>query len=306
MTFGFGRRRDPVALDPLKDICGIPSLERLDGAVVHLPHGGRDFVEKPTVVGDDEESADVLGPPVLQMPRKPGNPFDVEVVGRLVEHENVPLADQEGRESEAAPLAARERAHPRLPVEVSDEARYDVADFGVGGPFVLGGLSHERIAHCRVCVEGVVLLKHADAQASAPGHKAFGRVERSRKDSQKRRFSAAVSADDADSVPFPDSEGCRIEDDAVGVLQPDRLRSEKMSHHFASATQAPAAGPFARTARRFGNSIAARIARRSACAASEARRATVGPEPERMAVAPKRLARSTTSSRSGRSEKAGA
>ncbi|BDB42779.1 hypothetical protein IWGMT90018_32250 [Mycobacterium kiyosense] len=54
LSLGLRGGRLPVPLDPLQDIRGVPALERFDDAVVHLPSGGGDFVEKPAVVGDHQ------------------------------------------------------------------------------------------------------------------------------------------------------------------------------------------------------------------------------------------------------------
>ncbi len=57
LALGLGRRRDPLALDPLQDIGSVPSLERFDDPVVHLPHRGADLVEEPSVVRHDRQAA---------------------------------------------------------------------------------------------------------------------------------------------------------------------------------------------------------------------------------------------------------
>ena len=55
LPLGLGDRRHPVALHPLQHVRGVPALERLDDAVVHLPGRGRHLVEEPPVVGHHHE-----------------------------------------------------------------------------------------------------------------------------------------------------------------------------------------------------------------------------------------------------------
>ena len=68
-----------------------------------------DVVEKRAVVADDEQRAGELEQQLLEQVER----LDVEIVRRLVEHEQVERAREQPREQQAIALAARERAHRR-------------------------------------------------------------------------------------------------------------------------------------------------------------------------------------------------
>ena len=85
----------PVPLDALQHIRRVAAFERFDDPVVHLPCRGGDFVEEPAVVGHHQQAAGVARPALLQMAGQPGDAFDVEVVGGLVEGDHVPFAHQQ-------------------------------------------------------------------------------------------------------------------------------------------------------------------------------------------------------------------
>src|SRR5205807_9872478 len=80
-----GERLDPGALGTGEDPGRVPALVRADGEVGHFPGARTDGVEEPPVVRDDDQGT----PPPEQVPGQPGDPGDVEVVGRLVEDEQV-------------------------------------------------------------------------------------------------------------------------------------------------------------------------------------------------------------------------
>ena len=101
-----GHLRHAIALDALQNVCRIPALERIDRAVMHFPHGIGDLVEKPTVVSHREQRARSLGPAPVQIRCQPGDGVHVQMVRRLVEHQNVPVTDQKTRQVDAAALAA--------------------------------------------------------------------------------------------------------------------------------------------------------------------------------------------------------
>ena len=130
LALGLGDGGHPVALDALQDVRRVAALERFDDAVVHLPGGGADLVEEPPVVGDDDEAAGSGRPALLEVPGEPGDALDVEVVGGLVEEDDVLVADEERGERDAAALAAGEVADGRVPGDVASEAGDDVADCG--------------------------------------------------------------------------------------------------------------------------------------------------------------------------------
>ena len=52
-----GNRGHTVALHALQDICGVTALERIDLAVVDLPHTGANLVQEPAIVRDHEHGA---------------------------------------------------------------------------------------------------------------------------------------------------------------------------------------------------------------------------------------------------------
>ena len=113
----------PVPLDSLQHVGGVAALERLDDSVVHLPRRGRHLVEEPAVVGHQQQPAGVAGPALPQVGGQPGDALDVEVVGRLVERDDVPVADQQRRQLDPPPLATAERADHGVPGDVGRPGR---------------------------------------------------------------------------------------------------------------------------------------------------------------------------------------
>ena len=157
--------RGAVALGAGQHVGGVAAVERVHDAVVDFPGLGADFVEEPAVVGDHEEGA-LVGPPAgLQVPGQPGDAFDVEVVGGLVEHDDVVVLDQELGQGHAPLLPAGERVDVGVPVDVGHQAAHDLADLRVAGPFVVGLVADDRGTDGEVAVEHVALVQVADVDA---------------------------------------------------------------------------------------------------------------------------------------------
>ena len=200
------------ALDALQHVGRVPALELLDLPVVHLPHAEADLVEEPAVVRDDEQRARLPRPAALEVVGQPGDGVDVEVVGGLVEHEHVEVADEHAGEVHATTLPAGELADSAVPGDVGDEAADDAADPRVRRPRVLGHVADDRVGDGGLRVERVGLLERADGDPAAPHDAAGVGLERTCEQREQRRLAVAVAADDADAVALVDPERDRVED----------------------------------------------------------------------------------------------
>ena len=108
-----------------------------------------DGVEEPPVVGDDHERPAPRG----EVAREPVDALDVEVVRGLVEEEQLGMAEQELRERDAPPLAARQRRDRRVEAlreaaerDAAEQPVEHVAEAGVGRPLVVGAPADELVA----------------------------------------------------------------------------------------------------------------------------------------------------------------
>ena len=93
------------ALELLLEPAGVVAGERDAAAAVQLQDPLRDVVEEVAVVGDGDDGARVL----LEEPLQPLDRLGVEVVGRLVEQQQVGVLEQQPAERDAALLAAGQR-----------------------------------------------------------------------------------------------------------------------------------------------------------------------------------------------------
>ena len=106
-----GDRRPLFALDAPGEVRGVARPGVLaarhvqEGAPpIEFEHLGRDAVEHVTVVGDEHEAAGEVGEPPLEK----GDGVEVEVVRRLVEHEQVVLAGEQAGKGHALALPTRQ------------------------------------------------------------------------------------------------------------------------------------------------------------------------------------------------------
>ena len=115
-------------------------------------------------MGDDQHRAAARG----QVAGQPGDRLDVEVVGRLVEQQQVGMVEQRVRERDPAPLAAGETADRGVePVGEAAEARRRRAGrrgpprkIAVAGPLVLGAVAdQQRRRRSSPAVELVALVE---------------------------------------------------------------------------------------------------------------------------------------------------
>ena len=231
LTLLLGRCRDPITFDALKDVGRVSALEGFDDPIVDLPGLRAHLVEEPPIVGHKQQSPGVLRPPVLHMRRQPGDAVDVEVVRRLIEDEQVPVADQQGGQGHPASLSAGEAGDRGIPVEIGDESGDDVACLGIGRPFVVGHVTDDGEADARLGVEVVALAEHAQPQTTPVGHPPGIGIDGAGEHAQQARLAVAVAPDDADHVPGVDADGHGVEDDAGGVFEVQGFGPEKMCHN---------------------------------------------------------------------------
>ena len=134
---------------------------------------------------------------------EPGDALDVEVVGRLVEEQQLGVGDEQPGEREPAALATGHRAdrgcrgRRRRGADAAEQPGQDVADAGVAGPDVLGQVAEHGLADRPPGVERVLLGEHADADAVGAtllGDAAGVGLLQAGHDAQQRGLAAAVDA----------------------------------------------------------------------------------------------------------------
>ncbi len=109
------------------------------------PTSGADRVEEPAVVASPPAAPAARRS--RQMLGQPGDALDVEVVRRLVEHDDVVAGHQHRGQRHPASLAAGEPARPRVSRSTPDSRSVDdVAGRGVGGPLVVGPTADDDVA----------------------------------------------------------------------------------------------------------------------------------------------------------------
>ncbi len=237
-----GERRLALALGPRQDIGGVAAVVLVDGAALDVPDPVADLVEEPPVVGDDDDR----GLQGVQVRGQPGDALDVEVVGRLVEQEEVGAlgeargpsigaAGQDPGEVDAPALAAGEDPDPRIEplgqerrVEAAEQAAEDFADLRRGGPLVGVGVAEQGGADARLVRERVALPEVGDGGAAGVDDAARVGLVGARDELQQRRLPVAVAADHADALPGGDAERDRVEDDLLGVGLGDVLEVHKI------------------------------------------------------------------------------
>lgn len=112
--------------------------------------------------------ADECGAPFPQVAREPGDALDVQVVGGLVEDDQVLLLDEQLGERDAPPLTAGERTDDGVEplreagqVEPAEQPGEHVPDLGVPRPLVVRQVPDDLVPDGGGGVEGVVLGEHS-------------------------------------------------------------------------------------------------------------------------------------------------
>src|SRR5215212_7947857 len=233
-TFGERRRGrrgsgdEPLVPDPMRLVgrrAELPVPERLVVADVSFEPPnlavaleredvGRDPVEEPAVVADDDHTAGEALEPRLQGPQR----VDVEIVRRLVEEEEVATGLEQLREVDAVPLAAGKLTDDLLLVTAPEvEAR----DIGTGGDLAIadhdrldarGDLLEDRPIRLEL-VAPLVDIRELDrvADRDAPGVRRFLADEHP----EERRLARSVRPDDPDDPRARQRERQILDQEAV-------------------------------------------------------------------------------------------
>ena len=227
-------------------------------------------------------------PAALEVPGQPGDALDVEVVGRLVQHQQVGAGDQGRGQRDPAALAAGEPVGRACPGRSGQpEPGQHLADRGVAGPLVHLAVPRPGPRRGRSRRGGSVRWStYADPEAAGAGDPAGVRRLLAGEEAQQRGLAAAVAADHAGPLARADAERDAVQHDRgrvrLGhVLQRDERGAPSSWPPSSSATtRAPGTGPYATRTVRQTPAPASAAASRTAASRDRDRNAQVGPEPE--------------------------
>ena len=252
--------RPGVPLDALAVVGAVVAPEHRQPAIAQLPDPRHRGIEERAVVRRHEQGARAAPEVLLQ----PFDGADVEVVGRLVEQEQVRIGDDEAgergprllaagdRRGRAGPLVAhepeaRERLVDPLVERVAAQDVEAVLEVGVGGA---GGVTvvleasqllghplevRRAVPHGRAevgrrherLVEVRLLAQQAEAEAPLAGRAAAVRLVLPGGDPEQRRLAGAVGPDEADALPGSDRGRDPVEDHERADLAHDALEPDK-------------------------------------------------------------------------------
>ena len=238
-------------------IRGVASRITREPSAIEFGDARRHLVEKGAIVRDEDHAAGELD----QQRFEPRDGFDVEVVGRLVEQQQVGLDHHRARERDALALAARQIGDARIGVEL--EAGHHAFETMRDRPAVDGierALRRSELVHRLVGVigcdamRGVLVGNHqrSRGQAARHGFEHVG-IERQRRllldqrhrdargardasivwiaqardQRQQRRFARTVAPDQADALTALDMQRNVVEQCDVSECEFDAGKGEE-------------------------------------------------------------------------------
>ena len=215
---GLRRGGLPLALGAGEDVRRVAALVHVDGGVVDLPGLLAHGVEEPAVVGDDHQRAGARH----QVPGEPVHRLDVEVVGGLVEQQQVVVLQEQPCQRAPATLPARETVDDAFEVDPREQHLHDLAGGAVGRPLVLVLARQHHVAHPGARLRGVGLGEVAEPQPARLGHPARVGALTAGEQVEERGLAVAVAADDPDPLARRQAEADLAEQraDAVGLRHP--------------------------------------------------------------------------------------
>ena len=140
------------------------------------------------------------------------------MVGGLVEHEHIVVANQQAREVHATALTARELAHHALPGHIANKTGQNLARTRARRPLVLRRVAHNGMMHGIGVDKLVLLAEQSDRRAAAVRHAAVVGFQRAGEYTQQRRLAVAVFADNTNAVALAHAERHAIENMLGGKL----------------------------------------------------------------------------------------
>ncbi len=185
----------------------VTAFDADDAAVVDavdFDHAADYVVEKVAVVGDDDAGEGSLGEQLFE----PEDALEIEVVGGLVEEEQVGVEDELAGDGEAAAPTAGER--PGLGRALGEPSAAE-RERNARTEFALISGRRERMGDS--LVDGLIgrevgLLRDvAGAQIAARVERAFIGLEFAGEDLEERGLTGPVGADQAEAFAFGDAEG---------------------------------------------------------------------------------------------------
>ena len=200
----------------LREVAVIVAPVEKEVAVADLGGALRKLVQKLAVVRDHQDRAGIP----LQILLEPAQDLQIEVVGRLVEHQQIRLLGEQPREVGAHDPAAAERARGFFKIRLLErQSLQDALGLwfkGMSGVFVLGvrgGQGKDGF----VARRGALLRQEAQRGAPVQDDTAFVRRVFLEDEREQRRFPRAVGTDQADALAPVDLQGGVAEESASRV-----------------------------------------------------------------------------------------
>jgi hypothetical protein len=162
------------------------------------------------------------------VPAQPVDRLDVEVVGRLVEQQQVAFGGEQAGQGDPAALTAGQPRRLGGQVDVADQ-------FGHHGPGQRvrlprhrrrGPVGEQHLRHRALQLVG--LTQVAGAQPGAARHPPGVRLDRPCEQAEQGRLARAVAADDADPLPGRDAKRDAVKQRPVSVRLSHTLQADQV------------------------------------------------------------------------------
>ena len=175
-------------------------------------HQVHDAIQEVAVVADEDDGAGIGAEHFLQHVQR----FQIEVVGGLVQHQQVGGLGERARQHQAAALAAGQRAERRARLLRREQEILHVADDMLGLSADRDGIAAaagQGFAERPVGIETfAALVERGHGEVGAEPHRAAVGRERAGEKADQRGLAAAVGADDADAVAAHHAQGEVLDD----------------------------------------------------------------------------------------------
>jgi hypothetical protein len=198
------------------EVGGVAALVDIALPTVQLDHPGGDPVQQVPVVADQDHRPGHLGQSLLQ----PGHGGQVQMVGRLVEHEQVEGLGQDPGQGHALGLPPRQGGH----VGPCPVPHAEAFEGGGGLPALPHRLGHGARRELRI------LVQPADRAAPAPAHPPLLGTVHPGDDAEQGRLARTVDSNDADPVTVGHGEGQVGEERSVRPGGRDVVQIYEHSH----------------------------------------------------------------------------